>query len=132
MMRRSLLYISLLMLIITTVYAEELDPEKQVSGFIYSPDGARIAGVQVIILESGQKVRSGSKGEFRFDRILRENITLKISSQLYMDEEFEFDLTKGCRDLNLKFSRQREYSETIVITGTMDKRLLEDVLCGQR
>jgi len=100
-----------------------------VSGVVLAPNGARVPGATIRILESGQQVVSDARGVFIFKKVFRAQITLEAHDSYYETVTLgPLDLTKPLKaDVRLIFHRLRTFESTVVITATRDNRLLKDV-----
>lgn len=98
-------------------------------GKVFSPYGNAIAGASVIISETGQKVKTDSRGSFVFEVIWVARVTLRATTSEYEDVELPLlDLKQDIpEDLKIKFVDLRTFESTIVITGTREEKLLKDV-----
>ena len=134
--RNILLLTIVLSLVVNFANAAEvaLDDNKlkkavSITGKVYSPFGNAIAGATVVIAETGQKVKTDSRGIFKFAEVWITKATLKATTSEYEDVRLEsLDLKKKLPEmLKINFREMRTFESTIVITGTREEKLLKDV-----
>lgn len=108
---------------------EILEKPVSITGFVEAPDGARVPGAWVEILETGQMVASDAKGWFRFPTVWHAKVTLKASNPDYEAVTLKpIDVSKPSSEpLRIRFEHLRSFESTVVITGTRDERLIKDV-----
>jgi outer membrane receptor for ferrienterochelin and colicins len=98
------------------------------TGYVISPERARVPAATVRILETGQRTTTGSNGSFSFKEIWYGEVTFEISSDNYEQVTIgPLDLMAKQGQLELKFEKVRTFSETIVVTATREERLLKEV-----
>ncbi len=137
-LKQTLLFIIALLIFKSPLAAEPLDyneltidPENAVtiSGFVINPEGIRVVGAVIEIVETGQSVVSDGNGFFTFPAVFRGLITLRASSHDYEPVVSPpIDLSEGVvGPLVVSFERVRTFESTIVVTATRSERLLSDV-----
>ena len=122
------------MLLPTQLSAHEFDPNilkepVRVTGIVLNPDGSRVLGAAIKLLESGQTTVSNSEGVFVFERVFYPEITLQASSSDYETVEVgPLDSVKTSGEsVTITFDKIKSFESTIVITATREERLLKDV-----
>jgi outer membrane receptor for ferrienterochelin and colicins len=131
-----LLFTLVLTLVVSLAVAEEMAMDDNrlkkavsVSGKVYSPFGNAIAGATVMIAETGQKVKTDSRGIFKFNEVWVANATLRATTSEYEDVSLKvLNLRNPLPELlKINFKEMRTFESTIVITGTREEKLLKDV-----
>ena len=127
-------FLAALLLIPMQLPANELDPNLlkdpvRITGIVLNPDGSRVLGAVVDLLESGQTTVSNSEGVFVFERVFYSEITLQATSDDYETITIgPLDTIKtGSESVKLTFTKVKTFESTIVITATREERLLKDV-----
>ena len=114
--------------------ANELDPNLlknpvRITGIVLNPDGSRVLGAVIDLLESGQTTVSNSEGVFVFERVFYPRITLQATSEDYETIKIgPLDtIQTGSESVTLTFTAVKTFESTIVITATREERLLKAV-----
>lgn len=129
---KRLLFTALVMALLYTPLAasalQKADSVKELTGKVINPDGNPVAGAHIHVNETGAKVFTDSSGRFKVLLPVNAVISLTAHTSRYVDvSSSSIDLSAYSGEtVTLQFERERDFGETIVITGTRQETMLRD------
>jgi outer membrane receptor for ferrienterochelin and colicins len=101
----------------------------QIKGKVLNPEGIPVSGAGINILETGHHIYTDDHGRFVIPLPAGSKITLRVFTDGYEEITSEpLLVSKGFSDfVTLQFKEKKSFGEVIVITGTRNETMLQDV-----